>query len=167
MRGGGSNALGIFSAFVADEGVRLVGVEAAGEGLGTGRHAATLTRGKPGYLHGAFSYVLQDDDGQIQEAHSLSAGLDYPGVGPEHSFFRDSGRVTYATVDDDEAVAAFHELSRLEGIIPALESAHAVAFVRRLAPELAPGSAVLVNLSGRGDKDMHSVAAFRRGADLS
>jgi len=165
--GGGSNALGIFSAFVADEGVRLVGVEAAGEGLGTGRHAATLTRGKPGYLHGAFSYVLQDDDGQIQEAHSLSAGLDYPGVGPEHSFFRDSGRVTYAAVDDDEAVAAFHELSRLEGIIPALESAHAVAFVQRLAPELAPGSAVLVNLSGRGDKDMHSVAAFRRGADLS
>ena len=165
--GGGSNALGIFSAFVADEGVRLVGVEAAGEGLGTGRHAATLTRGKPGYLHGAFSYVLQDDDGQIQEAHSLSAGLDYPGVGPEHSFFRDSGRVTYAAVDDDEAVAAFHELSRLEGIIPALESAHAVAFVQRLAPELAPGSAVLVNLSGRGDKDMHSVAASRRGADLS
>ena len=171
--GGGSNALGIFSAFVADEGVRLVGVEAAGEGLGTGRHAATLTRGKPGYLHGAFSYVLQDDDGQILEAHSLSAGLDYPGVGPEHSFFRDSGRVTYATVDDDEAVAAFHELSRLEGIIPALESAHAVAFVRRLAPELAPGSVVLVNLSGRGDKDMYSVAAFRggpglrRGADLS
>ena len=165
--GGGSNALGIFSAFVADEGVRLVGVEAAGEGLGTGRHAATLTRGKPGYLHGAFSYVLQDDDGQILEAHSLSAGLDYPGVGPEHSFFRDSGRVTYAAVDDDEAVAAFHELSRLEGIIPALESAHAVAFVQRLAPELAPGSVVLVNLSGRGDKDMHSVAAFRRGADLS
>ena len=158
--GGGSNAVGIFTPFLADAAVRLYGVEAAGEGLATGRHAATLTEGKPGYLHGSFSYVLQDHAGQILEAHSLSAGLDYPGVGPEHSFLLETGRVAYASVEDGEAVAAFHDLSRLEGIIPALESSHALAFVRRLAPELAPGAVVLVNLSGRGDKDMHAVAAF-------
>ncbi|HEU5002751.1 MAG TPA: tryptophan synthase subunit beta [Actinomycetota bacterium] len=155
--GGGSNAIGIFRGFVDDE-VRLYGVEAAGEGLGTARHAATLSKGGPGVLHGARSYVLQDAAGQIQEAHSISAGLDYPGVGPEHSWLKDSGRVRYLAADDREALAAFQLLARTEGIIPALESAHAVARAVDLAREMGRGANVLVNLSGRGDKDVEVVA---------
>jgi tryptophan synthase beta chain len=154
--GGGSNALGIFSAFLDDPGVRLVGVEAGGEGLETGRHAASLVAGKPGVLHGSFSYLLQDQDGQILPAHSVSAGLDYPGVGPEHAYLRDRGRVLYEAVTDREALEAFALLARLEGIIPALESAHAVAWVVRRAWD--PEDVVLINLSGRGDKDVAHVA---------
>jgi tryptophan synthase beta chain len=154
--GGGSNALGIFSAFLDDPGVRLVGVEAGGEGLETGRHAASLVAGKPGVLHGSFSYLLQDQDGQVLPAHSVSAGLDYPGVGPEHAYLRDSGRVLYEAVTDREALEAFALLARLEGIIPALESAHAVAWVVRRAWD--PEDVVLINLSGRGDKDVAHVA---------
>jgi tryptophan synthase beta chain len=156
--GGGSNAIGVFSAFLGDREVRLVGVEAAGEGLETGRHAASLTRGRPGVFHGSRSYLLQDDDGQIRPAHSVSAGLDYPGVGPEHAFLRDSGRVLYETVTDREALEAFAALSRLEGIVPALESAHAVAWVRGAGVRLQRGDLVLINLSGRGDKDVALVA---------
>ncbi|HET8633999.1 MAG TPA: tryptophan synthase subunit beta [Gemmatimonadales bacterium] len=153
--GGGSNAMGIFTAFLEDE-VALVGVEAAGAGIDTSRHAATLGRGRPGVLHGALSYLLQDADGQVAEAHSVSAGLDYPGVGPEHSYLHDTGRVRYASVTDDEAVAAFGALSRLEGIIPALETAHALAWVQ--ATSWAADHIVLVCLSGRGDKDVAHVA---------
>ncbi len=154
--GGGSNAMGIFHAFVPDDGVELVGIEAAGEGIETGRHSASLAAGVPGVLHGSLSYLLQDADGQVAPAHSVSAGLDYPGVGPEHSFLRDSGRATYTSVTDDQALSAFHRLSELEGIIPALESAHAIAHVLR------DGSSyegpILVSLSGRGDKDVAHVA---------
>jgi tryptophan synthase beta chain len=157
--GGGSNALGIFSAFLDDAEVRLVGVEAAGEGLGSGHHSATLSAGTPGVLHGSLSYLLQDDDGQVVPAHSISAGLDYPGVGPEHSYLRDTGRVTYDTATDAEALAAFEELSRLEGIIPALEPAHALAWVHRKAGGFPPDALLLVCLSGRGDKDVAHVAA--------
>jgi len=156
--GGGSNAMGIFHAFREDRGVRLMGVEAAGEGLDTGRHAATLTRGAPGVLHGAFSYLLQDEDGQVLPAHSVSAGLDYPGVGPEHAYLRDTGRADYASVTDAEALEAFQRLARLEGIIPALESAHAVAQVVKEAPRLRQDQIILVSLSGRGDKDVEQVA---------
>ncbi|HET8762644.1 MAG TPA: tryptophan synthase subunit beta, partial [Gemmatimonadales bacterium] len=153
--GGGSNAMGIFTAFLEDD-VALVGVEAAGEGIDTARHAATLGRGRPGVLHGALSYLLQDADGQVSEAHSVSAGLDYPGVGPEHSYLHDTGRVRYASVTDTEALAAFGALSRLEGIIPALETAHALAWVQSTSwPE---NHIVLVCLSGRGDKDVAHVA---------
>jgi tryptophan synthase beta chain len=155
--GGGSNAIGIFRAFL-DEEVRLYGVEAAGEGLGTARHAATLSRGDPGVLHGARSYVLQDASGQVQEAHSISAGLDYPGVGPEHSWLKDSGRVRYLSASDTEAVAALQLLARTEGILAALESSHAVARAADLARELGRGHSVLVNLSGRGDKDVEVIA---------
>jgi tryptophan synthase beta chain len=155
--GGGSNAIGIFRAFVEDQ-VRLYGVEAAGEGLQTTRHAATLSRGEPGVLHGSRSYLLQDASGQVQEAHSISAGLDYPGVGPEHSWLKDSGRVRYLAATDAEALEAFSLLSRSEGIIPALESSHALARAKDLARELGPGFNVLVNLSGRGDKDVDIVA---------
>ncbi|HYR62752.1 MAG TPA: tryptophan synthase subunit beta [Actinomycetota bacterium] len=155
--GGGSNAIGIFRAFVEDE-VRLYGVEAAGDGLQTLRHAATLSRGQPGVLHGARSYLLQDASGQVQEAHSISAGLDYPGVGPEHSWLKDSGRVRYLSATDAEALEAFSLLSRTEGIIPALESSHALARAKDLARELGPGTNVLVNLSGRGDKDVEIAA---------
>jgi tryptophan synthase beta chain len=151
--GGGSNALGLFAPFYGDTDVRMVGVEAGGEGVGSGRHGASLSAGSPGALHGSFSYVLQDDEGQIFEAHSISAGLDYPGVGPEHSFFKDSRRATYVPVTDREALDAFVWLSRTEGIIPAFESAHAVAELRRRAPTLARGAIVVLNLSGRGDKD--------------
>jgi tryptophan synthase beta chain/phosphoribosylanthranilate isomerase len=151
--GGGSNALGLFSPFYADTTVRMVGVEAGGEGVASGRHGASLTEGTPGALHGSYSYVLQDDEGQIFEAHSISAGLDYPGVGPEHSFFKDSGRAEYVPVTDAEALDAFVWLSRTEGIIPAFETAHALAEVRRRAPRLERGAIVVVNLSGRGDKD--------------
>jgi tryptophan synthase beta chain len=156
--GGGSNAMGIFSAFLDDHEVRLVGVEAAGEGLATGHHSATLSVGTPGVLHGSLSYLLQDADGQVAPAHSISAGLDYPGVGPEHSYLRDTGRVTYETATDSEALDAFQALCRLEGIIPALETAHALAWVRRSAGQWTRNQSVLVCLSGRGDKDVAHVA---------
>ena len=156
--GGGSNAMGIFHPYVPVAGVRLIGVEAAGEGIASGRHAASLTAGRPGVLHGNRTYLLQDDDGQIIETHSISAGLDYPGVGPEHAWLKDSGRAEYVSVSDVEALAAFHDLCRLEGIIPALESSHALAYAARLAPTLPKDKLLLVNLSGRGDKDMHTVA---------
>jgi tryptophan synthase beta chain len=157
--GGGSNAMGIFSGFLDDPAVRLVGVEAAGEGISTGHHSATLSAGTPGVLHGSLSYLLQDADGQVAPAHSISAGLDYPGVGPEHSYLRDVGRVSYETATDTEALDAFQMLCRLEGIIPALESAHALAWVRRAAGTFPPDAVVLVCLSGRGDKDVAHVAA--------
>jgi tryptophan synthase beta chain len=155
--GGGSNAIGLFHPFLDDAGVRMVGVEAAGEGLETGRHGAALCAGTPGVLHGMYTLLLSDDDGQIFPAHSISAGLDYPGVGPEHAFLRDAGRLECTSVTDDEALDAFVWLSRLEGIIPALESAHAVAHVRKLAPNLSRDAIVLLNLSGRGDKDAPQV----------
>jgi tryptophan synthase beta chain len=156
--GGGSNAMGIFYPYIAHEQVRLVGVEAAGEGLDTGRHAASLCAGKPGVLHGNRTYLLQDANGQITETHSISAGLDYPGVGPEHAWLKDSERAEYVAVTDAEALAAFHEMCRCEGIIPALESAHAVAQAMKMAPGMPKNALLLVNLSGRGDKDMHTVA---------
>jgi tryptophan synthase beta chain len=156
--GGGSNAIGIFSAFLDDAGVELVGVEAAGLGLDSGRHAATLSRGRPGVFHGSKSYLLQDADGQVQPAHSISAGLDYPGVGPEHAFLKDAGRVLYQTVTDQQALEAFAALARLEGIVPALESAHAVAWARHANERWRSGDLVLFNLSGRGDKDVALVA---------
>lgn len=161
--GGGSNAMGIFYPFLADRQVKLVGVEAAGEGLDSGRHAASLNRGSRGVLHGSLSYLLQNRDGQIEEAYSVSAGLDYPGVGPEHSYFKDSGRAVYETVTDREALAAFELLSRTEGIIPALESAHALAWVISHAPKMGKEQVILVNLSGRGDKDVEQVARILRG----
>jgi tryptophan synthase beta chain len=158
--GGGSNAIGMFRGFVEDAGVELVGVEAAGEGIETGRHGASLGQGRPGVLHGSLSYLLQDQDGQVAEAHSISAGLDYPGVGPEHSRLRDSGRVRYESATDAEALDAFQACSRAEGIIPALESAHALALVAREGRELGGGSGpVLVCLSGRGDKDVDAAGA--------
>jgi tryptophan synthase beta chain len=156
--GGGSNAMGIFYPYIADEGVRLIGVEAAGHGLESGKHAATLCAGKPGVLHGNRTYLLQDENGQIVETHSVSAGLDYPGVGPEHAWLKDSGRAEYVAVTDEEAIGAFHDLCRLEGIIPALESAHALAYAAKIAPRMSNDQLLLVNLSGRGDKDMHTVA---------
>ena len=156
--GGGSNAMGLFHPFLDDREVRLVGVEAGGEGVGTGRHAASLTAGRPGVLHGNRTYLLQDDDGQIVEAHSISAGLDYPGVGPEHSWLRDEGRVDYVSATDAEALEAFRLCSRLEGIVPALEPAHALAYVMRAAPELPPGHLLVMNMCGRGDKDIYTVA---------
>jgi tryptophan synthase beta chain len=156
--GGGSNAMGIFYPYIAKTEVKLIGVEAAGEGLETGRHAASLCAGRPGVLHGNRTYLLQDADGQITETHSVSAGLDYPGVGPEHAWLKDSGRAAYVAVTDAEALAAFHQLCRSEGIIPALESAHAVAQAMKMAPSMARDAILLVNLSGRGDKDMHTVA---------
>jgi tryptophan synthase beta chain len=159
--GGGSNALGIFTAFLADPEVRLVGVEAAGKGLESGRHAASLGAGRPGVLHGSLSYVLQDTDGQIRPAHSISAGLDYPGVGPEHAYLRDRGRVTYQAVTDEAALEAFALLAHLEGLVPALESAHAVAWV--LASTWRESDLVLINLSGRGDKDVALVAQLTEG----
>ena len=163
--GGGSNAIGLFHPFLADASVRLIGVEAAGEGLDTGRHGAALCVGEPGVLHGMKSLLLYDDDGQIFPAHSISAGLDYPGVGPEHAFLRDSGRAEYTAVTDDEALDAFLYLSRMEGIIPALESAHALATVRKLAPQLSREAIVIVNLSGRGDKDAPQVRELLRARD--
>jgi tryptophan synthase beta chain len=156
--GGGSNAMGIFHSYLAMDAVRLIGVEAAGEGLATGRHAASLLAGKPGVLHGNRTYLLQDANGQIIETHSISAGLDYPGVGPEHAWLKDSGRADYVAITDDEALQAFHDLCRYEGIIPALESSHAVAYAAKLAPTMPQDAILLVNLSGRGDKDMHTVA---------
>jgi tryptophan synthase beta chain len=156
--GGGSNAMGIFYPYIEHAATRLIGVEAAGEGLETGRHAASISAGSPGVLHGNRTYLLQDEDGQILETHSISAGLDYPGVGPEHAYLHDIGRAEYVSVTDDEALAAFHRLCRSEGIIPALESSHAVAYAMKLAPTLASDRHLLVNLSGRGDKDIASVA---------
>ena len=156
--GGGSNAMGIFYPYIPHEGVRLIGVEAAGEGLATGHHAASLCAGRPGVLHGNRTYLLQDAHGQIVETHSISAGLDYPGVGPEHAWLKDSGRAEYVAVTDADALQAFHDCCHLEGIIPALESAHALAYAAQIAPTLARDQILLVNLSGRGDKDMHTVA---------
>ncbi|HTP60589.1 MAG TPA: tryptophan synthase subunit beta [Burkholderiales bacterium] len=156
--GGGSNAMGIFYPYIQDASVRLIGVEAAGEGLATGKHAASLNAGTPGVLHGNRTYLLQDANGQITETHSVSAGLDYPGVGPEHAWLKDQGRAEYVAITDDEALKAFGDLCRLEGIIPALESAHAVAYAVKIAPSMPKDKALLVNLSGRGDKDMQTVA---------
>ena len=156
--GGGSNAMGIFYPYIPVEGVRLIGVEAAGEGLATGKHAASLSAGRPGVLHGNRTYLLQDENGQIIETHSISAGLDYPGVGPEHAWLKDSGRAEYVGVTDDEALKAFHDLCHYEGIIPALESSHALAHAAKIAPGMAKDKILLVNLSGRGDKDMHTVS---------
>lgn len=158
--GGGSNAIGIFHPYIADEAVRLIGVEAAGLGLASGKHAAPLSAGTPGVLHGFRSYLMQDENGQVLETHSVSAGLDYPGVGPEHAWLKDSGRAEYVAVTDDEAMQAFHDLCRYEGIIPALESSHALAYAAKLAPTLPRDRVLLVNLSGRGDKDINTVAAL-------
>jgi tryptophan synthase beta chain len=157
--GGGSNAIGIFSGFLRDDAVALVGVEAGGDGPGPGHHSATLSTGRPGVLHGCLSYLLQDEDGQVSPAHSVAAGLDYPGVGPEHSWLRDTGRVRYVSVSDAEALAAFTLVSRLEGIIPALETAHAFAWLEQQRGTWASGATVLVCLSGRGDKDVAQVGA--------
>jgi len=156
--GGGSNAMGIFYPYIDDASVQLIGVEAAGDGLETGHHAASLIAGSPGVLHGNRTYLLQDENGQIIETHSVSAGLDYPGVGPEHAWLKDSGRAQYVAITDDEALKAFHDCCRIEGIIPALESSHAIAYAVKLAPTLPKDKILLVNLSGRGDKDMHTVA---------
>ena len=161
--GGGANAIGIFTAFINDAGVELVGVEAAGEGLETGHHSASLSRGRPGVFHGSRSYLLQDADGQVQPAHSVSAGLDYPGVGPEHAFLKDSGRVLYETVTDRQALDAFAAVARLEGLVPALESAHALAWVMGHPGRWQSGDVVLINLSGRGDKDVAMVAELGGG----
>ena len=158
--GGGSNAMGIFYPYIDHQDVQLIGVEAAGEGLDTKRHAASLNAGAVGVLHGNRTYIMQDENGQIQETHSISAGLDYPGVGPEHAWLKDSGRAQYVGVTDDEALAAFHGCCRTEGIMPALESSHAIAYALQLAPTLPKDKIILVNLSGRGDKDMHTVADF-------
>jgi len=158
--GGGSNAIGLFHPFLDDKDVAIIGVEAAGNGLETGQHAAPLCAGKPGVLHGNRTYLMEDADGQIIETHSISAGLDYPGVGPEHSWLKDTGRAQYVAVTDDEALAAFHSLTRREGIMPALESSHALAYAMKLAPTMDKEQIIIVNLSGRGDKDIHTVAAL-------
>jgi tryptophan synthase beta chain len=164
--GGGSNAMGIFYPYIDHHDVRLIGVEAAGEGLATGRHSASLTAGSSGVLHGNRTYLLQDENGQITETHSVSAGLDYPGVGPEHAWLKDSGRAQYVTITDEEALAAFHRCCHIEGIIPALESSHALAYAAKFAATLPKDQMILVNLSGRGDKDMHTVAE-RMGLDFN
>ncbi|RME32675.1 MAG: tryptophan synthase subunit beta [Gammaproteobacteria bacterium] len=156
--GGGSNAIGLFHPFIGEESVAMYGVEAAGEGIATGRHAAPLNAGRPGVLHGNRTYLMEDENGQILETHSISAGLDYPGVGPEHAWLKDSGRATYVAIEDGEALEAFHTLTRIEGIIPALESSHALAWAARLAPQMDRDQIIVVNLSGRGDKDIHTVA---------
>ena len=156
--GGGSNAMGIFHPYIPYEGTRLIGVEAAGEGLDSGRHSASLQRGSPGVLHGNRTYILQDDNGQVTETHSISAGLDYPGVGPEHAWLKDTGRADYVGITDAQALQAFHHLCRTEGIIPALESSHAIAYAMQLAKTMRPDQSILVNLSGRGDKDIGTVA---------
>lgn len=165
--GGGSNALGLFRTFLADPQVRLIGIEAAGEGIDSHRHAATLTQGRIGVLHGAMSYLLQDEEGQVLEAHSISAGLDYPGVGPEHCYLKDSGRAEYYSVTDQEAVAALLRLSRLEGIIPALETAHAVAYLETLAAQLSSQTRIVINCSGRGDKDLNTVQTYLQDHNLT
>ena len=157
--GGGSNAIGLFHPFLDDKDVEIYGVEAAGDGIETGRHAAPLNAGKPGVLHGNRTYLMEDEYGQIIETHSISAGLDYPGVGPEHSWLKDIGRANYVSVTDDEALKAFHDLTRIEGIIPALESSHALAYTSKIAPKMDKDAIIITNLSGRGDKDIHTVAA--------
>ncbi len=159
--GGGSNAAGMFFPFIEDEAVALVGAEAGGRGSSAGEHAASLSQGRPGVLHGSLSYVLQDDDGQTQDVHSISAGLDDPGVGPEHSYWKDAGRVRYESITDAEALDAYHTMAKLEGILPALESSHAVAQAMKEAPRLSPDAAIVVCLSGRGDKDAYEVARLR------
>ena len=156
--GGGSNAIGLFHPFLADEGVAMYGVEAGGHGIASNQHAAPLTAGTPGVLHGNRTYLMQDEDGQIMHTHSISAGLDYPGVGPEHAWLKDLGRVHYVVANDDEALRAFHTLTRVEGIMPALESSHALAYAEKLAAQMTPEQVIVVNLSGRGDKDIHTVA---------
>lgn len=158
--GGGSNAIGLFYPFISDKNVKIIGVEAGGDGLSTGRHAAPLNAGKPGVLHGNRTYLMEDENGQIIETHSVSAGLDYPGVGPEHAWLKDSGRAQYVAVNDDEAIASFHELTRVEGIMPALESSHALAYTAKIAPGMPKDEIIIVNLSGRGDKDIQTVAAL-------
>ena len=163
--GGGSNAIGLFHSFIEDAGVAMYGVEAGGEGLATGRHAAPLNAGSPGVLHGNRTYLMEDSNGQILDTHSISAGLDYPGVGPEHAWLKDTGRAEYVTITDEEALAAFHDLTRTEGIMPALESAHALAYAAKLAPEMARDGIIIINLSGRGDKDIQTVAV-REGISL-
>ncbi|VEP17286.1 tryptophan synthase, beta subunit [Hyella patelloides LEGE 07179] len=164
--GGGSNAMGLFHEFVSEESVRLIGVEAAGESVISGKHAATLTEGRPGVLHGAMSYLLQDTEGQVVEAHSISAGLDYPGVGPEHSYLKDTGRAEYHSVTDKEAVDALCKVSELEGIIPALETAHAFAYLDKLCPQLEGSPRIVINCSGRGDKDVNTIAKYLGNDDL-
>jgi tryptophan synthase beta chain len=159
--GGGSNAIGLYHPFLNDEGVKIFGVEAAGSGIETGRHAAAINGGRPGVLHGNMTYLLQDREGQIEEAHSISAGLDYPGIGPEHAWLHDVGRATYLTATDEEALDAFVQLTRMEGIIPALESAHALAYAAKIAPKLPKYHLMVVNLSGRGDKDIATLQKFR------
>ncbi|MFP4008322.1 MAG: pyridoxal-phosphate dependent enzyme, partial [Spirulinaceae cyanobacterium] len=156
----GSNAIGLFHEFLGDTSIRIIGVEAAGAGTETSKHAATLTKGRPGVLHGAMSYLLQDTEGQVTEAHSISAGLDYPGVGPEHSYLMDTKRAEYYSVTDDEAVQAFLGLSKLEGIIPALETSHAIAYLDTLCPQLDGSPRIVINCSGRGDKDVQTVAKY-------
>jgi tryptophan synthase beta chain len=163
--GGGSNAIGLFYPFIEDKSVRLIGVEAAGDGVATGRHSAPLCAGRPGVLHGNRTYLMADDDGEIIETHSISAGLDYPGVGPEHAWLKDTGRAEYVNITDNEALEGFYALTRMEGIIPALESAHAMAYTMKLAPTLRKDEAIVVNLSGRGDKDMQTMAK-REGIEL-
>jgi len=158
--GGGSNAIGLFYPFLDDKGVEIYGVEAGGDGLETGRHAASLNAGKPGVLHGNRTYLMEDENGQIIETHSISAGLDYPGVGPEHSWLKDSGRAKYVVINDDEALQAFHDLTKIEGIMPALESSHALAYAKILAPQMRKDEIIIVNLSGRGDKDIQTVATL-------
>ena len=158
--GGGSNAIGLFHPFLQDSSVRLIGVEAGGEGLQTGRHAAPLSDGRPGVLHGNRTYLMEDENGQINPTHSISAGLDYPGVGPEHAWLKDSGRVEYVTVTDSEAVAAFHDLTRTEGIMPALESSHALAYAMKIAADMDRDTVIIINLSGRGDKDIETIATM-------
>jgi tryptophan synthase beta chain len=163
--GGGSNAIGLFYPFINDKDVKMFGVEAGGDGVETGHHAASLSAGRPGVLHGNRTYLIEDKDGQIIETHSISAGLDYPGVGPEHAWLKDTGRAQYAPINDDEALAAFHQLTRIEGIMPALESSHALAYTEKLAPQMPRDGIIIVNLSGRGDKDIQTVAA-REGISL-
>ena len=163
--GGGSNAIGLFYPFIDDEGVAMYGVEAAGDGVETGRHSAPLCAGRPGVLHGNRTYLMADDDGEIIETHSISAGLDYPGVGPEHAWLKDTGRANYVNITDDEALAGFHALTRMEGIIPALESSHALAYTMKLAPTMRKDQIIIVNVSGRGDKDMHTIMQ-REGISL-
>lgn len=160
--GGGSNAIGLFHPFIDDESVKIYGVEAAGDGVETGHHSAPLCAGRPGVLHGNRTYLMADDDGEIIETHSISAGLDYPGVGPEHAWLKDTGRAEYVNITDNEALAGFHDLTLLEGIIPALESSHALAYATKLAPTMAKDEIIIVNLSGRGDKDMHTIAMKER-----
>lgn len=163
--GGGSNAIGLFYPFIQDQEVKMYGVEAGGDGIATGRHAAPLNAGSPGVLHGNRTYLMEDNNGQIIETHSISAGLDYPGVGPEHAWLKDTGRASYVAINDDEALAAFHTLTRIEGIMPALESSHALAYAEKLAPQMGKDEIIIVNLSGRGDKDIQTVAA-REGISL-